>query len=796
MNRWIKSARFAWLLAVVLGAASLFFVWEHLTDECLEEASGTVDTILARMKTRSIDHSFLLDNDQAKSLMRLADKTREIASRERDMPNFSDKMLADYQTDQRLSGAVVLDGKLHPVYRVTYDDFSWQDVVRRDTVEDVLTYPLKQFADREEAPDGNVYDFAVTARKAGPGVVVAWEKKDLTKFGITAMDLYPGDAFAMQSLIFVVRNGRIQATNLPDWSGRLQRDCPYLTSPLSRVTSQGLHVHRVMGENWYGRNLQAKGHQIFVLIPEDALFQRRSVLFSEALFVFLLFAGILAYVRMRTSRRYVQQIETQLNTIKGISSIYISTYLVRLPEDTVEILQAPRSIHNRYRPGMRASEFFRIHLNQVINPEDVGKALAFFDTATLAERLASVPNLEAKLRLKDGRWVDVLAIPQNRNEYGTPTACLLMSRDISEEKERDLRVQQQLLTAAENAKSAAVAKVQFLRHMSHDVLDMSKLDAGGERLENVPFDVAEMMDELAETTSVIAKKQDVEIRRFMSGDDDWHVVGSRKHFRRICTNIIFNAVKFTPAGGTVKFGCRSVTLADGRHAVEFSCADTGRGMSEDFQKHVFEPFLQEDSAAARTTYQGTGLGLVITKQLTELMGGTITFVSKQGLGTTFTVTVPLERDRARQLQKAEETPVSEASVRGMRVLIAEDNDINMEIARFFLADAGVEATEARNGKEAVSLFEASPEGTFDLILMDIMMPETDGLAATRLIRALPRKDARTVPIIAMTANVFDDDVEESFRAGMNEHIAKPLDREKLLRVLSVFRAKEMSAGVA
>lgn len=829
-----KSTRFAGLIGLFASVTALWFVWNHLTNESLEEASVTAQTILERMKTRSINHSFLQDNDEAKSLVRLLDKTREIAARERDMRAFTVQSLRDYLLDQRLSGSVVLNADLEPVTEVKDEGFPWREIVRRDSVKDVLLYPRKQFADRELVKGGFTYDFAVVARTTKPGLVVAWEKKDLQKFGMTSMDLYPGDAFALESLIFVVRNGRILATNLEGWAGKLQKDCPYLTASIRRLAKPDLSVHEVEGKNWFGRVLQAKGHQIFVLMPEKAVFQRRTTLFGEVLFVFVLFLGLLALVRMKTSQRYVNALETQFNTIKGISSVYISTYLVRMPQDTVELLKAPPSIQKKFRPGMRATEFFRVHLADVIAPEAVETAFAFFDPATLSDRLTKAANLETKLPLKDGRWVGVLAIPQKRNEYGVATACLLMSRDITEERRHEMAVQKQLLEAAESAKSAAVAKVQFLRHMSHDVrtpingirgmvelarrapqdlerqaycrekiwmisgtllelvndvLDMSKLDAGGERLEQVPFDVSDLMDELSETAGVIAKKQGVEIKRFMQGDA-WRVVGSRKHLRRICTNLIFNAIKFTPAGGSVTIGCRADVETDGRQQLQFVCADTGRGMSKDFQKHVFEPFLQEDAAAARTTYQGTGLGLVITKQLTELMGGHITFVSEQGKGTTFTVTVPLVMDETPPAKDAETAAAPKADVRGMRVLLAEDNDINREIARCFLEDAGVTVTEAQNGDEAVAAFEASPVGHFDLILMDIMMPVTDGLAATRRIRALPRPDAETVPIVAMTANVFDDDIAECFRAGMNEHLTKPLDSEKLLRVLSVYRAKK------
>ncbi len=537
---------------------------------------------------------------------------------------------------------------------------------------------------------------------------------------------------------------------------------------------------------------------------------------------------------MRTGQRYVQKLQTQFDTIQGISSIYISTYLVRIPENSVQLLKSTAEIRRIYRPGIRATDFFRTHLNTVIAPSCIAEALAFFNIETLGDRLASASKLETKLQLKNGRWIRVMAIPQTRNKSGTLTACLLTSRDITEEEQHEAAVKKQLREAAEAAKSAAVAKMQFLRHMSHDVrtpingirglvevarrapndmqrqtycrekiwiisgtllelvndvLDMSKLDSGGERLESVSFDISELMDELVVTTQPIADKQGVLIKRRMEGSW-WRVIGSCKHLRRICINLVFNAVKFTPAGGSVTIGCRAISEGSGHMTLEFSCRDTGRGMSKEFQKHIFEPFMQEDSNAARTTYQGTGLGLVITKQLVQLMDGSIDFVSELGRGTTFTVRIPLQTDDSVPVETSDEPEIRQKDLKGMRVLLAEDNEINREIAHCFLSDAGVEVTEVTNGEEAVKKFEETAPGTFDLVLMDIMMPLVDGLEATRRIRALPRSDAAAIPIVAMTANVFDDDIEECIRAGMNEHLSKPLECEKLLRVLSVYRVEK------
>lgn len=204
-------------------------------------------------------------------------------------------------------------------------------------------------------------------------------------------------------------------------------------------------------------------------------------------------------------------------------------------------------------------------------------------------------------------------------------------------------------------------------------------------------------------------------------------------------------------------------------------------MSREFQKHVFDPFAQEQSEA-RTRYAGTGLGLAIVKELVEQMGGKIEFSSEKGIGTVFIVTLKLKiSSTIPEQEKKEKTP--EKSIAGTRVLLVEDNDLNMEIAEFMLANANVQVVCAWNGQQAVELFEQSQQGEFDLILMDIMMPVMNGLTAAKTIRGMERKDAAEIPIIAMTANAFSDDIEQSREAGMNEHLSKPLDAQKLVEVI-------------
>ena len=234
--------------------------------------------------------------------------------------------------------------------------------------------------------------------------------------------------------------------------------------------------------------------------------------------------------------------------------------------------------------------------------------------------------------------------------------------------------------------------------------------------------------------------------------------------------------------GSIYISCRElISEQQDMTTIEFVCRDTGIGMTDEFQKHIFEPFAQEHTGS-RTKFAGTGLGMPITKKLVEKMGGTITFESEEGVGTKFVVLIPFKIDMEADQRKEQEN-VSEKSIKGLHILLAEDNELNMEIAEFMLQNEGADVTKAWNGQEAVELFRKSKPGEFDVILMDIMMPVMNGYEATKLIRSLDREDARMIPIIAMTANAFTEDRLRAKEAGMDEHIPKPVDVKLLLKVI-------------
>ncbi len=395
------------------------------------------------------------------------------------------------------------------------------------------------------------------------------------------------------------------------------------------------------------------------------------------------------------------------------------------------------------------------------------------------------------------------------------------------EQEKDEKYKAELLIAAKKAEAANEAKTEFLQRMSHDirtpingicgfvnmadhyaddikkqteyrtkvkeasnlllelvndVLDMSKLESGEIVLEEIPFNLSSIFKEVFVVIEQMASEQNIQIEWEKKEIIHRDFIGSPGYVKRVMMNILSNAVKYNRENGHIYISCMEIPSKQPEMTtMEFVCRDTGIGMTEEFQKCVFEPFAQEHTGS-RTKFAGTGLGMSIAKNLIEKMGGSISFESKEGAGTTFVIQVPFKIDPDAD-KREEQRDVSEKSIKGLHILLAEDNELNMEIAEFVLQNVGADVTKAWNGQEAVELFRKSEPGGFDIILMDIMMPVMNGYEATKMIRPLDREDAKTIPIIAMTANAFTEDRLKAKEAGMNEHIVKPLDVELLIKVI-------------
>ena len=336
-----------------------------------------------------------------------------------------------------------------------------------------------------------------------------------------------------------------------------------------------------------------------------------------------------------------------------------------------------------------------------------------------------------------------------------------------------------------DCKNKVMISLDYLKSLLDNILDVSKIESETLVLEHAPFDLAKLLLRVIALIHANADEYNIHFKggKEMSTLIHKNLIGSEVYLNRILLNLASNAIKYNKKNGTVTAYATEISSDEDIAVYEFVCSDTGMGMSEEFQKHAFEPFSREGKETT-TGYSGTGIGLSIVKDIVELMNGTITLKSEENVGTTFTVRIPFEIDKnAREIVNDEN--VLCIDVTGKKALVVEDNDINLEIARAMLEEEGLVIETAENGKEAVEIFEKSEPGTFDYIFMDIMMPVMDGLEATRRIRMLNHPDAKTIPILAMTANAFRDDKQACFDAGMNAHIAKPLSAEQIKKQIFV-----------
>lgn len=409
--------------------------------------------------------------------------------------------------------------------------------------------------------------------------------------------------------------------------------------------------------------------------------------------------------------------------------------------------------------------------------------------------------------------------------------CLWTYFVYRKSKEEEQKQKQLLLEAAEKADAANKAKSTFLFNMSHDirtpmnaivgftdialhqnsvaeihdslekvresskhllsllndVLDLSRIESGKAVFFPEPVDITKLTDDVLAIMNGLLYNRDLKFEVYRERPKNPYVLADATRIREVLTNFLSNAVKFTKDGGTVTLDISSHPGEDDKHIVaRYIVKDNGIGMSEEFQKKLFKPFSQEDDRGARTQYKGTGLGMAIAKEYVEMMGGSIAVESQKGVGTTFTVEIPLELTEQDIHQKQEE-PVHH-DLTGVNVLMAEDNDLNAELATVMLEDAGMAVTRAFDGKDAVELFKNHPQGTYDIILMDIMMPNMDGHQAAKAIRAMgtERPDAATIPIITVSANAFAEDIKASLDSGMNGHVSKPLNMKEVTDTIAKY----------
>lgn len=522
--------------------------------------------------------------------------------------------------------------------------------------------------------------------------------------------------------------------------------------------------------------------------------------------------------------------------ISAISRLYFSIYRIDLARDFYEEISSDSSVHRLTGHEGRAQQKMNKLCSGLVDRDYQSAVKRFFDLSTVAERLADTDTIEMEYLAKDGSWQEARFIEKKRGADGKVTHILYVTRIVSRQKQKELE-QERLRIAYQAAESANEAKTDFLLSMSHDirtpmnailgytqlmrdkltdpellhyrdmieqsgelllsiinnVLDMARIESGKMELDEDCHETGRVIGAVIKVFEAEAKKKGLKFERTVNVKHRFIMCDTLK-VQEIFTNLISNAVKYTPVGGTVRITTEELPC-DRTDCVRIcsTVSDTGIGMSAEFLPHLFEPFSRERSTTA-SKIDGTGLGMPIVKKLIDLMGGTIEVKSSPGKGSSFAVTLTHRLAKSENYRKTLPASVGSMDFTGKRILLAEDNDLNAEIAEAILTPMGFQVDRVGDGICCVDRLEEEPSGTYDLILMDIQMPGMDGYKATRLIRGLPDRAKAETPIIAMTANAFAEDRRKALDTGMNDHIAKPVSAEKLRETLTeVLGDKERSA---
>lgn len=810
-----------------------FFMGEYAVYETsLSAADQTIQHMLQRVKERSLYSLRFEDVDRVNSLVRLMDKAKELARQTEEHPENLQETLTRFQRDMRLTGAVLLNDKLEADAVVGIASEDWRRIVNMSHIPDVIRWPQKNSMDRIRL-HGQFYDYAAVARRDKPGIVLTIDNNDTgeRKSGLFTLDiLFPDDSFLLKSAVFITDGTVIIDTNDKDWLGRSVAESLLADFETSSQLRSNLVRVKAEGRTWYGARTHVRDLSVYVFSPQTAILQPCWYFAAFMLFVYAVMQAVIMYMRQHSLSAQMRELTDKLKTIQAVSAIFSEGLIASVKDRKFEVIKASESFQSLLSGCRNTGDIVNRIADTVVAPEARGKYLTFHQISTIEARLAksTFGYVDFVFPTRRGHWIRDVLVAQSYDKNGRLVKCLVLSRDVTKEKQREIDYQEKLIRTAREAQASATAKTNFLRHMSHDirtpingilgmleiaerhaadpqrqkacrrhireaslillelindVLDLSKLDARQLNADVKPFNLKQLWEETIPTLEVLSRRRNITINL---KEDIRHtnVEGCLTLLRRVVMNIITNAIKYNRENGRIDLSVKEESQSPTESMFEFVCRDTGIGMSEDFQRHAFEPFSQE-SDSARTHYAGTGLGLAIAKRIIEQLGGTITFTSRQNVGTTFTIRVPLKIvPTAAAPRPISDSATLPAGLSGKHILLAEDNDLNREIAETTLTEAGAQVTAVTDGKEAVNAFLTAPEGTFDLVLMDLMMPNMNGLEATKAIRESARQDALTLPIVAMTANVFPDDVRATEDAGMNAHIGKPCSAEKLVDVLS------------
>lgn len=828
----LSSCFFMPIALILLGISC--FCFTNASD--IAKLNDTLDETISFVKSCISRYEIYNANDRVKSLVRLLDKSEELSRVLDAEHDFTAQDMDNYAKQQRLTGVLVLDEKLNVSIQTTqdYDAMSlWKKLIDSKYVRDILESPLKTYMTRLRN-EGNIYDFAAVARQDAPGVLIAYAKKEEVneKNGDLTMETVFADfPFKMDGSVVISDGTKVVSTNESKLLGMSVKECDELYQNTFHESKD--HIVRIdaAGSSWYGRKEKIRDYDIYVFFPAMQVFTMRNVVCLSYILIAIVIFTLFRTVRIHMEQESIMREQKRLQIINALGQAYSIILLLNIKKNMLEVIKFSDGVGHNIRKEDLSNALRKEYIENMIAPSFQKNYMAFTDISTMESRLKEHDSISCISQTIKGAWMRSMIVPQKCDEKGNLSTVLLAISDVTEEKEHELEQDRILRNALSSAEHANRAKTAFFNNMSHDirtpmnaiigftslaaehlddreiirdylekistsgkhllslindVLDMSRIESGSVKIEKTNVYLPDVLEDLKTIIleSVHAKQQKLLIKQQDVVHED--IITDKLRLTQVLLNIISNAVKFTPVGGTIHILVEEKASQKAGYAVySFCIKDNGIGMSKEFQEHVFDSFARERTVT-ESGITGTGLGMAITKNIVDLMGGTIHLTSKQGEGSEFIVTLECEladktvQDKQSSCPKAEKKHLDYS---GKKVLLVEDNELNREIATEILKSLGLKVDYAADGMEAVEIMSSEAGNQYDMIFMDIQMPKMDGYTATREIRTLKDTKKANVPIIAMTANAFDEDRKKAIKAGMNGHIAKPIDVNVILQNL-------------
>ena len=828
----LSSCFFMPIVLILLGISCFCFT----NASNIAKLNDTLDETISFVKSRINRYEIYNANDRVKSLVRLLDKSEELSRVLDAEHDFTAQDMDNYAKQQRLTGVLVLDEKLNVSIQTTqdYDAMSlWKKLIDSKYVRDILESPLKTYMTRLRN-EGNIYDFAAVARQDAPGVLIAYAKKEEVneKNGDLTMETVFADfPFKMDGSVVISDGTKVVSTNESKLLGMSVKECDELYQNAFHESKDHIVRLDAAGSSWYGKKEKIMDYDIYVFFPAMQVFMTRNVVCLSYILIAIVIFTLFRTVRIHMEQESIMREQKRLQIINALGQAYSIILLINIKKDTLEVIKFSDGVGHNYRKEDLSNALRKEYIENMIAPSFQKNYMAFTDISTMESRLKEHDSISCISQTIKGAWMRSMIVPQKYDEKGNLSTVLLAISDVTEEKEHELEQDKILRKALVSAEHANRAKTAFLNNMSHDirtpmnaiigftslaaehlddreiirdylekistsgkhllslindVLDMSRIESGSVKIENNKVHLPDILEDLKTIIleSVHAKQQKLLVKMQDVVHED--IITDKLRLTQVLLNIVSNAVKFTPVGGTIHILVEEKASQKAGYAVySFCIKDNGISMSKEFQEHVFDSFARERTVT-ESGITGTGLGMAITKNIVDLMGGTIHLTSKQGEGSEFIVTLECELANKTVQNKQSSCPKAEKKhldYSGKKVLLVEDNELNREIATEILKSLGMKVDCAADGMEAVEIMSSEAGNQYDMIFMDIQMPKMDGYTATREIRTLKDMKKANVPIIAMTANAFDEDRKKAIKAGMNGHIAKPIDLDVILQNL-------------